>query len=81
MILVVFALFVMKVVFLEFLKNVVFPMLLMKLLWRGMMGGSRIVKLGVLAEGLGKCHGSDCDTVLDLSNIVSEKKFAFGTIL
>ena len=44
-------------------------------------GGRRVVQLGVLAEGLGKCGSAGCCKTLDLQKTVSEKRFGFGSVL
>ena len=41
--------------------------------------GRRIVELECLAKGLEECE--DCKTHLSLSNIVSEKRYGFGSLL
>ena len=43
--------------------------------------GRRIVDLGVLAEGLGVCSKSGCDSLLDLKNITNETRIGLCSIL
>ena len=43
--------------------------------------GRRIVELKVLAQGLSKCSGEDCDLRLDLRNILKETRSGYGSFL